>query len=221
MTRCRGIVLPALAALCLLAACSAEDEAPGTSRAAEPPKPGLYQGIFPCGDCPGIDTTLWLRPDGTFFLGRTYLDEAGTDGERYHGLGRWTWQPAAALLTLRANGPEQVFDVEAGGILTLRTESELPHRLTRIGDLEPFTEPFLLQGEYRLADGVPVLRECRTGLVWQVVERGDYRRLRQQYGSVPLGSPALASVRGRLVPRDAGSVIVVEELIRLEPAACP
>ncbi|MEJ2604839.1 MAG: copper resistance protein NlpE N-terminal domain-containing protein [Gammaproteobacteria bacterium] len=218
-----GVALPLLAVLFVVSGCSRGDDPAGAGVSADtaPPRPGIYRGTFPCADCPGIETTLWLRPDGTYFLGQTYLGDAGASGERYHGLGRWTWDAAAAALTLRGSGPERVFDAGPPGTLTLRSLSDLPHRLTREADLAPFTESLLLEGEYRTGDGGPFIRECRTGLVWRVAERGEHRRLRQQYASVPRDSPALASVRGRLVPGDGGTVIVIEELIRLEPAACP
>jgi len=36
---------------------------------------GKFSGILPCLDCPGIETTLTLRENGTFHLTRTYIDK--------------------------------------------------------------------------------------------------------------------------------------------------
>ncbi|MBB1060664.1 copper resistance protein NlpE [Marilutibacter spongiae] len=40
--------------------------------------PGRFQGTLPCASCPGIETVLALRDDGTFAITERYRDEAGT-----------------------------------------------------------------------------------------------------------------------------------------------
>ena len=39
---------------------------------------GTFSGTVPCADCPGIDTRLEIRADGTFRLSETYQDRDGT-----------------------------------------------------------------------------------------------------------------------------------------------
>ncbi len=39
---------------------------------------GRFQGTLPCASCPGIETVLALRDDGTFAITERYRDEAGT-----------------------------------------------------------------------------------------------------------------------------------------------
>ncbi len=194
-----------------------------------PPEAGLWQGTFPCADCPGIEITLWLRADGVFFLRQHYLAGAGPgdgngdgDGERYYGIGRWVWDGAEPALRLRSGGPERVFDKAGPGVLAMRVASDLPHRLERSGGLVPFTDTIVLEGEYRVADAERRFRECRSGLVWPIVPRGDYRRLLHQYGRVPRGEDALARVRGRLEATQSGEAFFVEELLQLQPGRrCP
>ncbi|PIB35522.1 hypothetical protein BFP72_09025 [Reichenbachiella sp. 5M10] len=36
---------------------------------------GLYVGVLPCADCPGVNTQLELREEGSYRLGRQYLGE--------------------------------------------------------------------------------------------------------------------------------------------------
>ncbi len=206
----------------VLGACGGGEPPPDDGRAAVPaPRPGLWQGTFPCADCPGIEVTLWLRPDGAFFLRQHYLADDG-GGERYYGLGRWVWVDAEPELRLRSGGPERVFDRAGPGLLAMRVASDLPHRLERSGDLAPFTDTIVLEGEYRVADGERRFRECRSGLAWPIVPRGDYRRLLHQYGRVPRGEDALATVRGRLEPTAGGDVLFIEELVQLQPGRrCP
>ncbi|WP_302431623.1 copper resistance protein NlpE [uncultured Alistipes sp.] len=35
---------------------------------------GTYRGVLPAADCPGIETTLTLKPDGTYSLHEEYLE---------------------------------------------------------------------------------------------------------------------------------------------------
>ena len=43
---------------------------------------GTYQGVLPAADCPGIETTLTLKPDGTYSLHEEYLErDARFDAE--------------------------------------------------------------------------------------------------------------------------------------------
>ena len=210
-----------LIAVLSAAGCGGRDEATGEHADAPPPPPapGLWQGSFPCADCPGIDVTLWLRPDGAFFLRQQYLADDGAD-ERYYGLGRWTWDEDEAVLRLRGGGPERVFERPAAGRLAMRVASDLPHRLGRRGDLVPFTDSVILEGEY--AGEARRFRECRSGLAWPVVRRGEYRRLVHQYGRVPRGEQALLKIRGRLETTADGEALLIEELVQLQPGrGCP
>lgn len=207
----------------ILAACGDAGDASrdGGTAGVRAPEPGLWQGTFPCGDCPGIAVTLWLRPDGTFFLRQHYLADGG-GGERYFGIGRWTWDEGEAALRLRGGGPERVFDEPAPGRLTMRVASELPHSLERSGGLVPFTDTVTVEGEYEGSAGTPRFRECRSGLAWEVIRRGDYRRLVHQYGRIPRGEQALVKVRGHLEQAADGEAFVIEELVQLQPGrGCP
>ena len=43
---------------------------------------GTYRGVLPAADCPGIETTLTLKPDGTYSLHEEYLErDARFDAE--------------------------------------------------------------------------------------------------------------------------------------------
>ena len=43
---------------------------------------GVYKGTLPAADCPGIETTLTLKPDGTYSLHEEYLErDARFDAE--------------------------------------------------------------------------------------------------------------------------------------------
>lgn len=72
----KRILVAALAAL-TLAACHAmtpakEDGGDALALA------GIYAGVLPCADCPGIDETLVLGADGSFVLTDVYRERPGS-----------------------------------------------------------------------------------------------------------------------------------------------
>ncbi len=62
---------------------------------------GRFEGVLPCASCPGIDTVLELRPDGSFDLAEHYADEAGT---RFELDGSWSVE--GSLLRLDPNAKD-------------------------------------------------------------------------------------------------------------------
>lgn len=38
---------------------------------------GLYAGILPCADCPGIDTSIAFTPEGAYSMSETYQGDGG------------------------------------------------------------------------------------------------------------------------------------------------
>ncbi len=38
---------------------------------------GTFKGTLPCADCPGIDTTLELKADGSYLLSETFIGQPG------------------------------------------------------------------------------------------------------------------------------------------------
>ncbi|WP_407351888.1 copper resistance protein NlpE [Luteimonas sp. R10] len=106
-------LLPALVAVVLLAGCK-PDAAPAPAAeapAADAPAPeaartgalaavdpaalaGTFTGTLPCADCPGIDTVLELRADGSAALTETYQER----GEAEPSRGTWTVEEAGTRL---------------------------------------------------------------------------------------------------------------------------
>jgi len=63
-------------------------------------EPGTYEGITPCADCPGINTVVVLRGDGTYTLTRIYIGRSGTSKES----GKWWYDSERGQLTLSPSG---------------------------------------------------------------------------------------------------------------------
>ena len=58
---------------------------------------GVYKGTLPAADCPGIETTLTLKPDGTYSLHEEYLER----NARFDAEGAYTLH--GNLLTLEGS----------------------------------------------------------------------------------------------------------------------
>lgn len=58
---------------------------------------GLYAGILPCADCPGIDTSIAFTPEGTYSMSETYQEEGGGS---FVSKGTWTVREDGKTLLL-------------------------------------------------------------------------------------------------------------------------
>jgi uncharacterized lipoprotein NlpE involved in copper resistance len=85
---------------------------------------GVYEGVLPCADCPGIKTRLTLRRDSSYELVTEYL-ERPLPPQTVRG--QFTWNAAGGAITLDAAGGGQPFMVGEGRLLQLnRDGSPLP-----------------------------------------------------------------------------------------------
>ncbi len=73
---------------------------------------GKFSGVLPCASCPGIDTALVLRGDGSFRLSETYQDEPG--GGPFVSEGHWREEQDSKRLRLSPIGkadPERLYEI--------------------------------------------------------------------------------------------------------------
>lgn len=73
---------------------------------------GKFSGVLPCASCPGIDTALVLRGDGSFRLSETYQDEPG--GGPFVSEGHWRAESDGKRLRLSPIGkadPERLYEI--------------------------------------------------------------------------------------------------------------
>lgn len=130
---CRMAARPALAAALALAlaaalsACMPRAEAPPadpahTSRNALD-WAGVYEGVTPCADCPGIRMRLTLRQDGRYELSTQYLERpAAAQTAR----GQFSWNAAGNTITLDGEGRGQQFRVGEGRLLQMNHDGSAP-----------------------------------------------------------------------------------------------
>jgi len=84
---------------------------------------GVYEGVLPCADCPGIKTRLVLRDDGRFELQTQYLER---EPEPRSFSGRFTWNAAGSGITLDAGGGGQKYLVGEGRLLQMNRDGTAP-----------------------------------------------------------------------------------------------
>ncbi|GAB3353130.1 copper resistance protein NlpE [Lysobacter tyrosinilyticus] len=99
---------------------------------------GTFSGTLPCADCPGIDTKITLKPDGTYTLHEAYQGKKNSvDGD-----GTWTAEENGQRLRLDPNSKsenDRLFGVKSKDeIETLDAEGKAiattnPHALKREG----------------------------------------------------------------------------------------
>jgi hypothetical protein len=213
-------MIAALFAL-LISACGDRDPA-GTDVPGPSPDSlsGVWSGTFPCSNCPGIDTTLWLRPDGRFFLEQRYLADDVSDEQRLvaYGLGRWQWQGEGHGLVLSGEGPQREFTRPDENTLFMHTASPIEHRLDRSGTDFNFDGVLAMQAVVRAGERGYVLSECLTGYEVPVANGGDYRRFAEQFRSiVPRGESAPLEFEGHFNWDEAGppASVTIERFVRL------
>ena len=191
---------------------------------------GVYAGEFPCSNCAAIEATLWLRPDGRFFLRQRFTDDTenatGTKPRApaaTYGLGRWVWDDTAAEIVLHGGGPEKRLVVSDSEHLGLRAASLTPIVMLRDRNEPAFSDRITLKGESALTDKGATFRECLTGLVLPVVvDAGAWRQLRHHHRTMNgSGKVALTILEGHVVGGGDGATtserLVVDQFISLKP----
>lgn len=188
----------------LLVACGSDsNDTASPTRALAPPL-GVFSGTFPCDDCPGIPTTVWLRADGSYFLEQLYH----ADGEQHAvtSLGLWSWALDSETLELRGRGPPRRFTRPDSNTLVMQTPSPLVHRIDREPTRGRFDGTIRLEGMIDFDRGGTTFTECVTGLQVPVSRGGDYSRFAQQYRHVgPGGSPVFVLLDATFEWRDDGA----------------
>ena len=189
---------------------------------------GVYAGELPCSNCAKIEATLWLRPDGRFFLRQRFVDDTDTSAGKKapapsatYGLGRWSWDDLAAQLVLRGAGPERHLTVRDTDHLELRVPSPIEHILARDHREPAFTDRIPLDGESAVTANGATFKECLTGLELPVVvDAGAYRQLRHYHRTMNArGKIALTVLEGHLVygGSNASERLIVDAFISIKP----
>ncbi len=194
-----------LAATILIGGCSSDGESPADSRDAS--LPGVYSGTFPCANCPGIRTTLWLRADGRFFIRQNYLEATDSESITTYNLGRWTPIARGRIVELRGAGPKRSYTRPDRETLLLYTESDLEHRLTRDQRMRDFAAMITMSGMMSMTGDRASFVECLTELAAPVEKGGDFARFQRHYRNAQAhGKPVFVEFDGRFIWLGDGSL---------------
>jgi NlpE N-terminal domain/Domain of unknown function (DUF4377)/META domain len=92
---------------------------------------GVYEGVLPCADCPGIKTRLTLHRDGSYERTMQYL-ERQVAPETVRGI--FTWQASGNAITLDEHGGGQQYSVGEGQVSLLYRDgvSTAPNMMLRL-----------------------------------------------------------------------------------------
>ncbi len=182
----------------IVGACS--DDGDGRSGSDLPPSsvPGVYSGVFPCADCPGIATTLWLRPDGRFFYRQHYPEVDDREAMTAYSLGRWTQGDGDSSIRLAGAGPARTFSRGEEHTLLMQTDSHLEHRLSRDPAAPDFLEAIRMTGMMHMQGNGASFTECLAGFVVPVASGREFSRFRHQYRSTAeQGRAVYVELQGR------------------------
>jgi len=188
-----------LVVIMLVSACGDDRRSGDSAELSDAALAGVYSGLFPCEDCPGIAATLWLRADGRFFFRQRYLADEEFEAVDAYSLGRWTAADDRRAIELTGEGPIRTFMHPHGDTLLMQTDSDLEHRLTRDPGAPEFSDRIRMTGMMRLRGDSASFTECHTGLVAPVSKGGDFARFRHQYRSAGRrNEPVYVELEGRL-----------------------
>ena len=203
----RPIRLLIFAVTVLICGCGKSSDDMSSGDSYDPSLPGVYSGTFPCRNCPGIETTLWLRPDKRFFFRQRYPEDTDSAEVTTFNLGRWNLIADGRVLDLRGAGPVRSFTRSDRDTLLMRGDSELEHRLSREPKTTRFTSKITMSGMMSIRGDGASFRECLTGLSAVVEKGGDYARFQRQYRSAKSrGEPAFVDFEGRFIWLGDGSL---------------
>jgi copper homeostasis protein (lipoprotein) len=99
---------------------------------------GTFSGTLPCADCPGIDTTISLKPDGTYTVHEAYQGKP----DSFDGDGTWTAEENGKRVRLDPNSKseqDRLFavkssdEIESLDIEGKPIDTQIPHALKREG----------------------------------------------------------------------------------------
>jgi copper homeostasis protein (lipoprotein) len=192
--------------------------------------PATFTGTLPCADCPGIDYTLELHADGSYYRRMSYRERGSFDD-----VGRWLPSSDRTRLATRGAGGdfEQFVIVDADRLQRL-DQGGLPivsaHDYSLVRATAAPLEPRLaMRGAYRYMADAAVFTECASGLLLPVVPGPAAAQLESAYlgGRGAPGEPAMVALEGRIAeqvvmegaPRPALEVVKFDRL--LAEAECP
>lgn len=136
-----------------------------------------FQGLLPCADCEGIDTTLLLEKDGTWVMNQRY--QGAPHPSQFASWGKWA-RTADRLVLTDTHGEKLYFSVKGENLEMLDREgmpinSQLNYTLKPAHAALPAT-PMAMKGMYFYMADAAIFTDCATGQRFPVQNNAQLER---------------------------------------------
>ncbi|MDH6304162.1 putative lipoprotein NlpE involved in copper resistance [Parabacteroides sp. PF5-5] len=84
---------------------------------------GVYEGVIPCADCPGIDLVITLDYKGNYTKKMTYQDKEPENV--FSTSGKFKWDSTGTVITLTGKADGEKFKVVEGAIIMLDAKGQM------------------------------------------------------------------------------------------------
>ena len=156
-----------------------------------------FQGVLPCADCEGMDTSLFLEKDGTFVLKEIY--RGSRDGDQtFAEYGSWQ-RTADKLVLTGTDGNKRYFRPKGNNLTMLdasgnEIDSALNYTLKATDATLPVT-PMTFKGMYVYMADAATFRDCATGKQFPVSNNIALEQGYSHAQSEP-GQPVFLEIQG-------------------------
>lgn len=192
--------------------------------------PATWQGTLPCADCSGIRWTLTLRPEGEYWLERTYL---GTkQGDRsFNERAKWRRGDMPDLIEMFGArlGLEQLQLMPDGALQKLGRHGKAPEGAPALLERQPVAVtsfgPVPVNALYRYGADAALLEDCLHHRKYNVVGGAAALELERAFLALDTkGAPRRALLQVTIAPKPAGEEgwperVTLDKLERLTDAA--
>ncbi|AOM42351.1 envelope stress response activation lipoprotein NlpE [Xenorhabdus hominickii] len=151
----------------------------------------VFNGVVPCADCAGIETTLQLAKDKTYISEQIYL-EAKSDENTFFETGHWIINGKKITLN-NQEGKTFYYQMKGENLVMLDVDGN-PIQSNFNYELAKVT-PKKLSGEYSYIADSALFTDCRTGRTYDASENIDLERGYSATG-VEGGTPVYVDVEG-------------------------
>ena len=117
----RKTVLLAIIFLTLLGSSSGIWAGGGKDKQSNPQWAGIYSGVIPAADCPGIAVVAILNAGGTYKITYQYIDRGA---ELFTYTGTFTWDEKTKIITLNSRDLPPYYKVKGDSLIQLDLEGK-------------------------------------------------------------------------------------------------
>lgn len=178
----KKLILPLLAACVLATLFGCNNRSESNTRimaqaAQLKPMRQVYRALGPCGDCEGIENTLFLSKDGSWIMNMVYRGVKSPVSFAYYG----TWARTADRLILTDSRGHKTYFRPQGDNLELLNDNGMPMAPGRYTPFKPVVlplpeTPMTMRGMYSYSAGSASFIDCDTHSQMRVSRNAELER---------------------------------------------